>query len=335
MGFGGIFTGLRQGGAGVKYAAGGTAPYSGVARTAAVGGGIKPAIGKGQSVVRPGGCPDYDMVCTGATGALAVQTAVAVLVGNPNSYTYAGTAVTTDRGRGRPHVGIGACTSLTKPGPGQIVGSMSYGGDPAASFPAFVCDPLDALVGSNGGLNLPMQEGETLTFYMDNNNTNEQVQGFYVISYGSPGHRWPEDVEQLIKISGLGNKIKEVWAPRIGLTASLTTPVNTVVMNAAGTTDDRWIDGESEYYVLGAMTQSVAAASGVLNFSQGLPDYLKVRNNDIPYGNTFYAASGSGKGRIVPAYWPIGPFTSANPVQVGATGTAAAALVVRVILGKC
>lgn len=334
---GGSFTGSVSG-LGGQFGGGSRGDYSLELTPGSIGvpgAGIKPATGASAGEARPAGCPDYEMVCTGMSAQQAAQTAQTVLTGNPNSYTYATTYVTSDRGRGRPFVGIGCTTSLTRPNAGQLIGSMSYGGDPAASFPSFVTDPLEALMHSNGRLRVPMQEGETFQLTMDNNNVSEQNQAFYVINYGSPGHPWPADIEELIHLSGLGQKIREIWMPRIGLTASLTTDVATVTMNAAGTTDDRWIDGESEYYVLGAMTQSVAAASGVLGFQQGLPSWQRMRNNRIPYGNSFYAASGAGKGVIVPAYWPIGPFTSANPIQIGATGTAAAAQVVRIVIGKC
>ena len=326
--------GSRTGNFGIGSGLGARGMTSGNAAFSSVARGVAPATGASSGVARPGNCPDYDMFAFGATGALAVQTLITVIAGVPPSYTYATTYVTFERGRGRPWVGPGCVTSLTKPGPGQLTGNISYGADPAASYPAFVNDPLDALTHATAGTWLPMSEGEVVGPMMDNNNTNEQVQGMGMVCYGKPGHRWPEDVEELLKVSGLSGKIREIWMPRIGLTASLTVQTPTVVMNAAGCTDDRWIDGESSYYVLGAMTQSVAAASGVLNFSQGLPDYLKVRNNCIPYGNSFYAASGSGKGKVVPAYWPIGPFTAANPIQIGATGTAAAAQVVRVVIGK-
>jgi hypothetical protein len=279
--------------------------------------------------------PDYEMVNFGATGAQAVQTLTTVLAGTPPSYTYATTFVTLESKRGVPYCGIGAVTSLTKPGPGQLVGNISYGADPACSYPAYVTDPLDALIYSNGGAQVPLSAGEVVGPMMDNNNTNEQVQGMFVITYGGPGHRWPETIEELLKVSGLGDQVKEIWTTRVGLTASLTVGTPTVTLNAAGTTDDRWIDGESDYYILGAMTQSVAAASGSLYFSQNLPDFLKVRNNCIPYGNSFYAASGSGKGKCVPAYWPIGPFNASAPVQIGATGTAAAAQVVKLFIAKC
>jgi len=273
------------------------------------------------------------MIAFGATGTYAVQTAITVLVGTPPSYTQATTTATLESKRGVPYAGIGCCTHLTRPGPGQLVGNISYGADPACTFPAFVTDPLDALVNSNGGIQVPLSAGEVVTPMMDSNGIAGQTQGMFMIIYGGPGHSWPKNIEELLHISGL--QPSEIWTTRVGLTASLTVGTPTVTLNAAGTTDDRWIDGESDYYVLGAMTQSVAAAAGMLCFSQNLPDWMKVRNNLIPYGDSFYAASGAGKGKVVPAYWPIGPFNAAAPVQLGATGTAAAAQVVKLIIAKC
>jgi len=312
----------------------GAGPFAGQKITAG-NNAILPATGRSQSVGRPSGMPDYDWLAGGDSSAKATMVAFAAIAGTPPSYTTTTNGFIMDRGRGRPYLRTGCFTSLTRPNGAQLVGSQSFAADPAGHIPGFVTNPLDSLLYANGGMPVAFQEGETILQYADTNALTEQCQSGMLFCYGSVGHKYPETVEDLIRISGLGNKVKEIWYPRVGLTASLTVMTPTVTLNAAATTDDRWIDSDSEYYILGAVTQSVAAASGLLNFSQGLPDFLKVRNNCIPYGNSFYAASGASKGIMVCPYWPIGPFSAANPVQVGATGTAAAAQIVKLAIAKC
>lgn len=334
-----MFNGLlRQGGAGVQRPGGSVFGNS----TTSTGGAIVAtgpvragpsvnAIGRGNSVARPANMPDYDWLFGAKSAAANGMTATTTIVGNPNTYTYATNGWTLDKSRGQPWYMGGLFTSLTKPSGGQVVGAWSYGGDANCAIAGFISDPMWSMSQCNGGQPVAFAEGEVLTNYVDNNNTNEQGCDGTLWCYGKPGHKYPQSIEELLRVSGL--KYRELWEPIVTVTPSVTvlSGGNAISTGATGT---KWLDGSSQYYILGVQPQSVLTGSGFINIAGGLPDYMKVRNNIIPFGDSKNAAVCEPAKPSFP-YWPIGPFTSANMPILSALGTVANAQLVKMFIAKC
>jgi hypothetical protein len=273
--------------------------------------------------------PDFEWLVSQKTGAASGLTAITTAAGNPTSYSQTGNTFTLDRGRGRPWILGGWFTSLTKARGAGLMGNMSYGGDMAAYCNGNLRDPMWCIC---DGTPRPLQEGEILTSYADNMNTNEQGCSAWVVTYGGPGHKYPQSIEDVIKVGNLGGKIKEIWEP-IGTTTASVTVMTGGVSLATAMTATKWIDSDSQYYILAAKPFGVASVSGFYNFSNGFPDYLKIRNNLIPFGDGL-GATFEGPSYSYP-YYPIGPFSAANmPVQ-SAIGTAAAASIHSLVIAKC
>ena len=324
------FGALTQGGPGVArpvVGSAGTTSTPLLRSTTTKGAGVLPAVGK-TAIALPAGMPDFDWITWQKTGAASGFVAITSAAGNPASYSQTGNTVTLDRGRGRPWIVAGWATSLTKCRGGMLIGNMSYSANPAFYCAGNLRDPM---YGIDATYPKPMQEGEILTGYIDNMNTAEQGCMSYVVCYGSPGHKYPTSIEEVIKVSNLGSKIKEIWEPRGTTTASVTVMTGGVSL-ATAMTDTGWIDSESEYYILGTKPHGVASVSGFFNISGGLPEYGKMRNQLIPFGDGLSAVF-DGPSYSFP-YHAIGPFSAANmPVQ-SALGTAAAASLHSLVIAK-
>ena len=325
---GNMFTGAQLQGQTMK-SAGLPAPGAGAIGTGAYSPGVLlPAVGR-AGVARPAGMPDYEWWTWQKTGAASGLVAITSAAGNPSSYTQSANTVTADRGRGRPWVIAGWATSLTKCRGAALIGNMSYGGDPAFFCNGNLRDPMYGIADATPK---PLQEGEIVTGYIDNMNTAEQGCMSFLVTYGSAGHKYPTSIEEVIKYSGLGGKIKEIWEPRGTTTASVTVMTGGVALGTA-CSDTKWIDSESQFYILGAKPFGVASVSGFFNFSNGLPEAFKVRNNLIPFGDGLSAIF-DGPSYSFP-YHAIGPFSCANYPLQSALGTAAAASIHTLVLAKC
>lgn len=291
---------------------------------------ILPATGAPQSVGRPSGMPDYDFLFFAESAAADGLQAVNTIDGHPNTYTKMTHGFVLDKSRGDPWINCGLFTSLTVASGCAGAGSMSYGGDMSFHGSPFLTDPAWAARQSNGGMPVRYQQGENFLAYNDNGATNEQGVGCFLVTYGKPGHRWPQDLDELLRVSGL--KYREIWEPRFPVaTASVTVMTGGTALST--TTDTKWIDANSQYYILGATMHSILTGGGFLNVSNGLPEYLKVRNNIIPFGDNDHAAQHEGA-KFCPAYWPIGPFTAANWPIIAALATVANAQVASLYIAK-
>jgi len=177
-------------------------------------------------------------------------------------------------------------------------------------------------------------EGEVLTGARDNANTNEQGCFAALLNYGSAGHPYPTSIEDVLKYSGLSGKVRELWTPIMTNTPSVTVTTGGAAITT-GATGTRWLDSDSTYYIVGEQSHGLAgSASGFLVFTGGLPDYLKVRNNVIPFGGRAVAGYGNGPKQSFP-YHAIGPFTSANVPVMHGLGTVAAATLHKLFIAKC
>ena len=290
---------------------------------------VMPAVGSANAVARPGNMPDYDFLFFAESAAADGLAAVNTIDGNPNTYTKMTHGFVLDKGRGTPFINTGLFTSLTVASGCAASLSMSYGGDMCFSGSPYLTDPGWAARIANGGVSIQAQPGENLMAFNDNGSTNEQGVGCFGITYGRAGHRWPQDVAELLQVSGL--KVREFWHPRMPVTPSVT--VMTGGASLTTTTDTKWIDGVSSYYILGATSHSILTGGGFVNVSGGLPDYMKVRNNIIPFGDNDHAAQHEGC-KFCTAYWPIGPFSMSNPPIVSALGTVANAQVIELLIAK-
>jgi len=314
-----------------------TAPGKSTAPGGASGGFPQPApaVGAGNSVARPAGMPDFDWAYWQETAAANGMTGTTWAASNPSTITGTGDTITLDRGRGRPWVRGGCYTSLTVANGAQLTGNLSYGGDANCHFQPFVDDPVYSMLNFMGGQAVPFQEGEILTGTRDNANTNEQGCFAALLNYGqTPGHPYPSSIEEVLKYSGISGKVRELWSPIVTNTPSVTLTTGGAAITT-GATGTRWLDSDSTYYIVGEQSHGLAgSSSGFLVFTGGLPDFLKVRNNCIPYGGRAVAGYGNGPKQSYP-YHAIGPFTSANVPVMHGLGTVAAATLHKLFIAKC
>jgi len=293
-----------------------------------------PARGAGNAMQRPAGMPDFDWAFWQETAAANGMTGTTRAAGNPDTVTGAGDTITLPRGRGRPYVRTGAYTSLTVANGAQLTGSLSYGQDCNCHIQPFTNDPVSALLKFMGGNAVPFQEGEVLTGARDNANTGEQGCFAALLNYGDIGHPYPTSIEEVLRYSGISGKVKDIWTPIMTNTPSVTVTTGGAAITT-GATGTRWLNSDSQYYIVGEQSHGLAgSSSGFLVFTGGMPEYLMARNNVIPYGGRAVAGFGLGPSQSFP-YHAIGPFSSADVPIMHGLGTVAAATLHKLFIAQC